>query len=102
MLMAAVAVSVGVAPVVPPDNALLNSVSQAVPGPGPAELMHGAKMSARVLISLTGTVPLPAGVVESGWPVARLARFAALSAALAIPVAASAEFDPDMSVASVA
>ena len=98
MLIAAVAVSVGT---VLPFMALLKSVVHPLE-PGPVLPTHAARILAKVLISVCGTVPFAAGVVESAWPVLRLTRLAAFSAALAIPVAASVESDPEMSVASVA
>src|ERR1700734_283059 len=75
MLMAAVAVSVGA---VLPFLALAKSVVQGLEL-GPAELTHAARMFPSVLISLCGTVPLPAAVVARAAPVVceyRLSRVA--------------------------
>ena len=101
MLMAAVAVSVGAVPVEPLLFALLNRVLQP-PEVGPLELMQEARMSARVLISDSGTVPLPPAVVETARPLPRLPMLAAVAAAICMAVAAAVVFDPEMWMASVA
>ena len=89
ILMAAVAVSVGINPVDPEDFAFVNSAEHAV-DEDPAELTHALRISAKVLIVACGTVPLPAGVVASAAPVELLARFAAFANALDMPVCARA------------
>jgi hypothetical protein len=89
ILMAAVAVSVGVVPDVPPDLASLKSVAQLAKA-GPVELIHLARTLASVLISVCGTVPLPPGVVASATPVERLARLEAVTKAFCTPTFASA------------
>ena len=85
MLIAATAVSVGVLPLF---FALLKSVSQAVEV-DPVELMQAARTLASELISLCGTVPLPAGVVARAVPVLRVSRFVTVANALAMPVCAN-------------
>src|SRR5580658_8406369 len=98
MLIAAVAVSVGVAP---PFFALLSSVVHGV-DVGPLELTQAARMFARVLISLFGTVPLPAGVVARATPVPSVSRLATVKLALLTSFPASAVFEDEMCVASAA
>ncbi len=98
MLIAAVAVSVGFVPVaVPSAVAVASSVLHE-----DAVFTQLARIFASVLISVCGTVPLPAGVVASAVPFNRLTRFAALANALAIPTCASAVPELDTCVASVA
>jgi hypothetical protein len=85
MLIAAVAVSLGTVPViVPSDVAVVNSVVQE------AVSTQLASIFASVLISVCGTVPLPAGVVANATPVESVARFAAFAKAFATPTFASA------------
>src|SRR5580658_8439467 len=101
MLIAAVAVSAGA---VLPFFALLNRVAQAVEA-GPVELMHSAKMLARVSISLCGTVPLPPfaeGVVARTRPVLSVSRFVTVAKALAMPVWANVVFGLETCNGSVA
>src|ERR1700761_7309375 len=98
MLIAAVAVSVGMAPIaVPSEVAFSNSVVQFADGEGVEEVVftQAARMSAMVLIWAWGTtlgvtvepiVMLP--VVVYAVPVAKLTRFEALAKALAIPTCA--------------
>src|SRR5580698_8005158 len=66
--------------------------------------MHAARMSARVFISLCGTVLLvgAVGVAARATPVERVSRFAALANAFLIPTVASAELELETWVASVA
>src|SRR5262249_44088740 len=101
ILIAAVAVSVGVVPEVPLLSASPRSVVHAVE-PGPVELMHAARIFASVSISFCGTVPLPAGVVASAAPVLSVSRLGTAANALATPVAASVVLELEMCVASVA
>ena len=101
MLIAAVAVSVGAVPVVPPDFASASSVVHALDA-GPVEFTHAARMFARVLIVVRGTAPFPPGVVASATPVDSVARFPAFANAFAIPTCASAVPELDTCVASVA
>jgi len=65
---------VSAASVFPGGVAAEKRLPQAVEAP-PVELTHGARMSASVLILLSGTVPLPAGVLVSASPVAILTIF---------------------------
>ena len=56
---------------------------------GPFELTHAARMLARVLISVCGTVPLPPfalGVVAKATPVFNVSKFVTVAKALAMPV----------------
>src|ERR1017187_3291382 len=101
MLIAAVAVSVGVVPVLPPDFASASSVVHALDA-GPVEFTQLARMLARVLMVVRGTVPLPAGVVASATPVESVSRFPAFANAFAIPDCASAVPELDTCTASVA
>src|SRR6185312_577146 len=95
MLIAAVAVSLGFAPVaLPSDVASANSVAHCAP-----PLAQLARMSASVLISVCGTVPFPAGVVASAAPVLSVSRFVAFRNAFAIPTFASAVPELDTCVA---
>src|SRR5580658_4059111 len=94
MFNAAVEVSVGMVGLKPAEGALLKSVVQGVEL-GPLELTHAARILASVSISACGTVPLPAGVVASAWPVSGFSRFAIASVALSRAFAASAVLELD-------
>src|ERR1035437_1924655 len=70
--MAAVAVSIGAVPLVPPLSALLNRLPHA-----PVDPTHAASAFASLSISACGTAAFPAGVVVAATPVASVARFPA-------------------------
>jgi hypothetical protein len=89
MLIAAAAVSPGCVPVVPPANAFVSSVEQALDN-APVEFTQAASTFPSVLISVCGTAPFPTGVVARAAPVESPTRFAAFANAFAIPVNASA------------
>src|SRR5580704_5446009 len=69
-----------------PREGVAAAKSAAHSDPLPEEFTQGAMMSARVLISAWGTVPLPAGVVARDWPVAMLTRLETVLKALAMPM----------------
>src|SRR6185503_9999541 len=70
--------------------------------PAPVDSIHTVRILARVFISVCGTVPLPAGVVERATPVLIFSRFVAVAKALAMSVVASALAELDTWVASEA
>ena len=94
MFKAAVAVSPGIVPVVPPLRALVNSVLQLVEA-GVLELMQADSMFAKVWILAWGT--LLSGLALTN-PVATLASVAAL----AVPVEARGVLELETWVGSVA
>src|ERR1700744_1130726 len=98
MLIAAVAVSVGAVPL--PFGALVKSVVQ---WEEPVVLlMQAARMSARALIFVVGTVPLPAAVVACAFPLAWPPMLSEFANALARLTRASGVPELAMYVASVA
>src|ERR1039457_2573401 len=108
ILIAAVAVSVGWVPVVPPLSALLNSVEHDVE-PGPAEFTHAARILPSVLTSACGMAPPPSpypggngGDCRFATPVDSVSSIAAFTNAFAIPALACVVPELDTCTASVA
>src|SRR5580692_4220652 len=98
MLSAAVAVSGASTPLlVALEKRVLHCVEV-----GPVELTQAARMFARVLISVWGTVPLPPAVVASAALVLMFSRLARVFAALVTPVAASDVLELETWVGSLA